>query len=312
MNIFAQNKIWQNWLLRRFALPVNQSKTLRQRDVLVFFNREGYLYGVLLIITFIAGINYANNLILGFCFLLTGILILSFYLAFWQMYGLTVAVHVNPIGQVGRALPLKLDCTPKSTQIHLHLRVEFEQINKKINILQSPLTLEFESMPTQRGLMRLSRIRLISVYPLGIIRAWSLIYPVLEIWVAPQPLEVDITRYGFGALTSQSLQGIDDFSHLREFQSSDAQHRIAWQHYAKGRGLLVKQFEYTQRDQLIFDYKQMPASSHEDKLSQLMYLIEQAQAQNLGFGLSLPTQSLPYQQGQHHFRAAQLCLAREP
>ena len=312
MKILSQNKIWQNWLLRRFALPVNQSKTLKQRDVLVFFNREGYLYGVLLIITFIAGINYANNLILGFCFLLTGILILSFYLAFWQLYGLTVAVHTKSIGQVGKVLTLKLDCIPKNSQIHLHLRAEFEHSSKKINILQSPLTLEFKSMPTQRGLMQLSRVKLMSVYPLGIIRAWSFIYPMLEIWVAPQPLEVDVTRYGFEALTGQSLNGIDDFSHLREFQSGDAQHRIAWQHYAKGRGLLVKQFEHTQNEQLFFDYKQMPARNHEDKLSQLMYLIEQAQARNLGFGLSLPTQLLPYQQGQHHFQAAQLCLAREP
>ena len=45
--------------------PKNDSATLNLRNVYIFFSREGMLFAVLLVITFIAGINYGNNLVLG-------------------------------------------------------------------------------------------------------------------------------------------------------------------------------------------------------------------------------------------------------
>lgn len=36
-------------------------KQLSQKDILIFIYQQGYLYLVLILITFIAGINYANN-----------------------------------------------------------------------------------------------------------------------------------------------------------------------------------------------------------------------------------------------------------
>src|SRR5690606_40156381 len=67
-----------------------QQKQFSQRDILVFIYRQGYLYLILILITFIAGVNYANNLILGFCFLISAILCISFYLTFKQLHGLQI------------------------------------------------------------------------------------------------------------------------------------------------------------------------------------------------------------------------------
>ncbi|PKD85569.1 DUF58 domain-containing protein, partial [Acinetobacter radioresistens] len=53
----------QGWLAKRFR--IDGQRTLKQRDILVFMYQQGYLYLVLILITFIAGVNYANNLILG-------------------------------------------------------------------------------------------------------------------------------------------------------------------------------------------------------------------------------------------------------
>src|SRR5690554_7540209 len=83
--MLGQN-FWQHWLEKRFQFQ--QKKRLTQKDVLVFIYQQGYLYLVLILITFVAGINYANNLILGFCFLISAILCISFYLTFKQLHGL--------------------------------------------------------------------------------------------------------------------------------------------------------------------------------------------------------------------------------
>ncbi len=59
-------KRFVQWLHQRFRYT--GIRTLKQNEVLVFIYQQGFLYLVLILITFIAGINYANNLILGFCF----------------------------------------------------------------------------------------------------------------------------------------------------------------------------------------------------------------------------------------------------
>ena len=74
------SKPWQKWLAARFQFE--KVKQLSQKDVLIFIYQQGYLYLVLILITFIAGVNYANNLILGFCFLISAILCISFYLTY--------------------------------------------------------------------------------------------------------------------------------------------------------------------------------------------------------------------------------------
>lgn len=303
-------KIWQNWLSRRFQ--VKDTKQLAQRDVLVFFNREGYLYLILLIITFVAGINYGNNLVLALCFLLASILILSFYLAFKQLYGLTVTYEVTELGQAEQPLTIKFHFTPQQNQIHLHLRTEYLKQAKKITVLNSPLVVEFQDIPQQRGQYFLPRFYFYSVYPFGIIKAWSLIYPQKQVWVAPKPLEFNLKQFGFNQNQQDQQQGIEDFSHLREFQQGDQLNRVAWQQLAKGRGLLVKQFEEYEQQHQHFDYVHMPAHLHEEKLSQLMCLIEHAHAQHTGFSLSLPSKDLAFGQGEGHLVLAKLMLAQEP
>ena len=97
---------WQNWINSRFKF--DRSKTLQQKDILVFIYQQGYLYLVLILITFIAGVNYGNNLILGFCFLISAILCISFYLTFKQLHDLQIEVLTTEVGQVGEALQLQL------------------------------------------------------------------------------------------------------------------------------------------------------------------------------------------------------------
>ncbi|MFB2538171.1 DUF58 domain-containing protein [Acinetobacter sp. c3-l95] len=306
MNFF-KNKI-DHWFKKR--LTVADQKTLQQNDVFVFISREGILFVLLLVCTFIAGINYGNNLILGLCFLCVSLLLLSFYLAFKQLYGLTIQLKLPELGQVGHALDLKFHFKPKAKQMHLHLRCEYLGQAKKISTLNQAIDVLFTDLPQQRGLYVLPRFYFYSVYPFAIVRAWSYIYPKYQIWIAPQPRSVDLYKYGLN--NNQQKQGMEDFSHLREYHSGDPLNRVAWQQYAKGRGLLVKQFEQFEQNQVHLKYQDMPSNGHEDKLSELMFLVEQCQSQNRAFSLTLPSRTLAYAQGNDHIYQAKLLLAQEP
>ncbi len=233
---------WQRCLVQRFRLVNN--KRLTHRDILIFVHREGYLYIILILITFIAGINYANNLILALCFLLISILVLSFYLAFKQLYGLKLQINAQELGQINQPLKLNYQVSPLKNYVHLHLRFEFEQQYKKISILKITEIISFTVLPKARGRYQIERLYFYSVYPFALVKAWSLAYPNTEIWIAPEAIMVNLQHYGFRS-SQLRTSGIEDFSHLREFQSGDGLNRVAWQQYAKGKGLLVKQFEQT-------------------------------------------------------------------
>lgn len=303
-------RYWHSWIRRRFKMT--EKTILAQRDVFVFFNKEGYLYLLLLLITFIAGINYGNNLVLALCFLLASILVLSFYLAFKQLYGLSVAHETAELGQVGQALTVKFNFTPLKQHLHLHLRFEYAEQAKKVTVLSTPLTIEFQQVPQQRGRYQFERLYFYSVYPFGIIRAWSYAYLHKEMWICPEPLMVNLTQFGFNANPQDQNQGIEDFSHLRAFQQGDTLNRIAWQQLAKGRGVLVKQFEENEQQHMQFDYADMPATLHEQKLGQLMFLIQTAYEQQNPFALKLPSQQLLLGEGEQHYLDAKFMLAKEP
>ena len=106
--------LWQNWINKRFKFKAE--KQLTQKDVLVFIYQQGYVYVVLILITFIAGVNYANNLILAFCFLISAVLCMSFYLTFKQLHGLSVDLVLPEIGQVESALQLQMHFKQQHSQ----------------------------------------------------------------------------------------------------------------------------------------------------------------------------------------------------
>ena len=136
------SKPWQKWLAARFQFE--KVKQLSQKDILIFIYQQGYLYLVLILITFIAGVNYANNLILGFCFLISAILCISFYLTFKQLHDLSIEVSVAEIGQVGKSVELQLHF--QQAQKHArYLWIKTDQHLEKVLIseLQHKITLSF-------------------------------------------------------------------------------------------------------------------------------------------------------------------------
>ena len=56
----------------------------------------------------------------------------------------------------------------------------------------------------------------------------------------------------------------------------------------------------------------MTLSLHEEKLGQLMYLVQQAYDQHMAFSLQLPSVQLPLGMGEQHYHQAKLMLAQEP
>lgn len=278
-------------LSRWFAsrAPKSDSATLNLRNVYIFFSREGMLFAVLLIITFIAGINYGNNLVLGLCFYLISIWLISFHVTFAHISGLKVHLLEVTMAEAGAPVWVTLQLRSDSRQPRRQLLFGCEDLDQKfkssVDIPSSVLVTRLQGeqiirLPVQtnaRGQFELPRLRIKTVYPLGIMKAWSYVYFARTAWVYPKPEAFDWeTQYAIASsedlpIGGQYRQGQDDFERLDNYIEGESLARVSWGHVARGQGMLTKHFADPVGHEQTLDYADMPAAQHEQKLSQLAY-----------------------------------------
>ena len=297
--------LWQKWLTKRFAYT--HEKNLTQKDVLVFMYQQGYLFLVLILITFIAGVNYANNLILGFCFLISAVLCMSFYLTFKQLHGLSLEVSVAELGQVGQALHLDLYIR-QNQPITRYLWICCERQLHKVCVTEQKQQLRVQLQAPQRGQFHYPNLKIYSVYPFGLVRAWTYLYLNQSSWIAPQAVLPELeNKYH----PQQFEQEMDEFRELRSFREGDSLQAVSWMQVARGQGLYIKVFEqYSDQHHINIDYDHMPSTSHEEKLCMMMGLVEQCEQQQLSYALYLPHAELSNGLGDAQLYQAQLLLAQ--
>lgn len=297
--------IWQNWLAKRFTFQ--QEKQLKQNDVLVFIYEQGYVYLVLIFITFIAGVNYANNLILGFCFLISAVLCVSFYLTFKQLHGLKIDVSGPEVGQVGEAIHLDF----YFTQVYKHPRylwIRAEDQLHKICITELKQNFRMTFLAEQRGQFSYPDIQIFSVYPFGLVRAWTYLFLQQIIWIAPKATWTGAeNKYKHDSFE----QDLDEFRELKNYSLGDSLQAVSWKQVARGQGMYVKVFEqYQNQYHIEIYYEHMPSQSHEEKLSLMMGLVEQCELLHCAYSLHLPNAQLASGMGEQQLTKVKFLLAQ--
>lgn len=336
------------WFAKR--APKNDSTTLNLRNVYIFFSREGLLFAVLLIITFVAGINYGNNLVLGLCFYLISVWLVSVHITFAHLSGLQVRLLDVTVAEAGALVWVTLQLRSESKQPRRQLVLSFDQgaeqalkaskkarkknlqthsQENKINSaasskvvvasLQDEQTIRMPVFTERRGQFELPRLQIKTVYPLGIMRAWSYVYFARTTWVYPKPLAFDWqVQHSAASLDElptaghykQQLQGQDDFERLDNYIEGESLAQISWAHLARGQGMLTKHFADPIGHELMLDYSAMPAANHEQKLAQLAYGAITLGKLNVPFQLQLPNDTHTKPVIGHGESFTQVCLLR--
>lgn len=293
------------WLHLRFRYA--GVRTLKQNEVLVFIYQQGYLYLVLILITFIAGINYANNLILGFCFLISAILCISFYLSFRQLHAVTLQVVVDEVGKVNEAFKVKIILQQeRNNPKYLNFKTDDQLQTFLFEEKQQSFELTF--IPTQRGKFEIPPIQIYSTYPLGLVRAWTYIYLTETYWIAPQ---AKAFTQNLQSYSNTGEPDLDEFKELRTFKLGDSLQSISWKQAARGQGLFVKQFEDLMDTHVMqIEYSKMPSADHEEKLSFMMELADQCEHTQTPYSIILPHAQTENGVGEQHYIHIKTLLAQ--
>lgn len=298
------------------------------------------MYGILLAITFIAGINYANNLILGLCFFLASLFIITIHYTFSHLSKLQLKLVDVINAQVGDAVQVIIEVSSQAKRPHRQIRLSFakdvfsyqEPLQQPtlssnlrspanhvlLNQVKEPQLVSLWLPAEKRGKLNLPRLTVSTLYPLGILRAWSYVFFEGHAWVYPAALAYDIQATQLvksddeQEYSGQSQAGQEDFDQLDNYVMGESLARISWGHLARGQGLLSKRFVDAVGQEQYLDYYQMPAITHEEKLKQLRHGIDTLSKSHTPFRLRLPDGEGITGQGAAFEQDSLLRLAKTP
>ena len=320
------DKSFEYWLSRR--IPNRKEHQLNSRNIMIYPTRFGLSYLGFVVLVFLLGTNYQNNIILLFSYLLASLFISVMLHSFYNFSQLRFYSMAKQQGYAGDELHFPIQIT--TVKMHYDINVHFTDrtLNSQIErIVQCPrgsqeIKLSYKS--SKRGKHYLGRVTLFSEYSLGIFKSKSIldfghcaiIYPkptnliVGQYQLSPQSDEQSIESY-----QTSNLVGTDDFSELKSFVRGESRARTAWKQLAKGQGHYSKHYQANQRQLKWLKLDDMPSNDVETKLSYLCFLINELTATNQHFGLALSTDTnnrsmnIPPNTGINHQQACLTALA---
>ncbi|WP_346836975.1 DUF58 domain-containing protein [Microbulbifer sp. SAOS-129_SWC] len=308
-------ELTERWLQRR--APAARRVTLDHSRLFILPTRAGLAFLMVVIILWLLGTNYENNLVFALTFLLVSLFAVLPVHTFANLSGLQLRLcEVRPVfaGDYAEAL--------------LRVGRPGNRIRERIEIFWPPeqgawLDLvdrgEEEvrvALPVvRRGRVRAPRLRVQSRFPLGLFRCWSRVDLDVEFLVYPQPKSAGPLPLGAATADGESVQkraGGDDFAGLATYRPGDSPRHLAWKQYAGGRDLYSKRYESGVDTRLWLDWDLLAGRDVETRLCNLCHWALQAEREQSAYGLRLPGTVIQPALGPDHLRRVLTALALFP
>jgi len=302
------------WLKRR--MPSTNRQTLSQRNIFILPSKFGFSYLLFVLLLFILGTNYQNNLIILLSYFFSSLFVTAMLYCFINLLGLNVAAKGEYQGFTDEQILIDIRIDTEQFKQSFQLSFEGHQSHEVIALKQEKL-LKIAVKFDKRGIHSLGRLKLISEYPLGLFRCWTKLQFDLEVIVSPQPLFCQpVTSVGGDKQrepnhfenSSQPFSG-EDFFELRAYRIGESLNQVAWKQMAKTGQWLSKRYQDNINEKQLISLKDMPAINNEVKLRHLSYLILQLHQTEQEYGVELDTLLIPASKGQQHLTHCLKALA---
>jgi len=321
--LFSSIEDWRQqrffrWLDRK--IPQSDSYRLNLKNLYILPTALGWVFISLLIVLWVLGSNYQNNLVLALCYLLSSLFIVAMHHTHANLSGITVqASNAKPV-YAGEEAFFSVQLSSSNKKGHYALQMRWQKGEWAIADIADADAGDEACLVgmrvNQRGLHKPGRLLIESVFPLGLMRCWSWLSFDVQALVYPKPKTVDEIPSLCGleeesAPTQQTIRG-DDFSGLRSYQAGDSLKHIAWKQFAKDKGLYSKDYQQGVSDERSLDWEAFRYLSVEERISALCYLTLHFSQQNLAFSVNIPGHQLLLDRGDAHCEKVLRLLALLP
>jgi len=303
-------KRYRAWLGRR--IPAASSVTLDQRRIFILPTGYGLLFLLIAAALFIAGINYENNLLLTFSFFLASLFNVAIWHTFRNLSGLTLQAGGMREGFAGQDGALEVRLVGHAKRGHTGIWLNWLDVPKReASVAAADQHSVWLDIPLRhRGKVMAPRVRVETHYPLGLLRAWSLVDLAHYCLAWPRPVaSVECPARGAGDEQGEQVvrAGNEDFEGLRSYVEGDSMRMIHWKSLARERGLNTKVFADPAEGRQWLDWERMPGLDPEARLSRLCYWVLELDKTSMPYGISLPSEQLaPGLGAEHRLRALRL------
>jgi uncharacterized protein (DUF58 family) len=306
-------KSYQRWIAKN--IPPRDSITLNRKNIFILPSKNGLFFIGCSIVIFIAAINYAASMAFGLAFLMISIFILSILYCFNNLNQLTLKSQPALPVFCGDDINFKVLLSRNPKRKHESLQLNFPEslISDVDLVLEDKVGANVFTPALKRGEYRAPRLRITTLYPLGLCRAWSVIDLNLKCLVYPKPIPFVLDHFDSGGSTADesaiSRNGSEEFYGLRDYVPGDSMRQIAWKNVARGQGMQVKQFVDYVDNRTWLDWDMFYGFGLEDRLSRLCYCVLKLSQTNDAYGLKMPGVEVAPNTGPEHKRKLLKILA---
>lgn len=285
------------------------------RRLYILPTRFGVMYTFLLVVIFLAAINYQNSLSFALSFLLTAIGIISLWLTHKNLLNLEIELTKPEAVFSGEWLDLQFSITNTHHFQHYSIGIQYQQSPPVYCSLEpkSKKLLTLRLLSSHRGEFNLDGFTLFSRFPTGLFHCWSWLKFTQTLTVYPKPIQTSLDTYSHEASDdiNQKIKTVDgdDFAGLRDYKEGESLKHISWKALAQGRGKLTKTFQGHAQPSLWIDWDKINANSIEEKISKLTSLVIKADSLNQTYGLKIPLHSVDKNHGISHKKQCLQILA---
>lgn len=310
----ALNDNYQRWIAKK--VPPRDSVTLNRKNIFIIPSRNGLLFLLCAGLVFIAAINYAVSLAFALAFMMVSVFILSILHCFNNLNQLSLASRTAGDVFCGEQAAFRVQLSRSPSRSHESLELNFLGERASYTDLAANDTEEVEvfAPANRRGEFKAPRMRVLTRFPLGLCRAWSVVDLNQHCLVYPRPVPFSLTQFDSGASggsdSAINHEGSEDFYGLRDYVPGDSLRQVAWKNVARGQGMQLKQFVDYVDNRVWLDWDMFYGFDIEGRLSRLCYCVIQLSKSGSDFGMRLPGAEYAPSSGPEHRKKLLRALAR--
>ncbi|SET49607.1 DUF58 domain-containing protein [Thalassotalea agarivorans] len=305
---------FESWLKRR--VPQSSRHQLSSKNIFIFPSGFGFSYLALVILIFLLGTNYQNNIIVLFSYLMLSLFLTCMFATFNNMAKLSLEFVNAPLLEANK----KGNVTFKALSANAKqgIRASFREQSQSIAFDlhdQEHTTIEIPVEVNERGEHIAQRVKLYSRYPLGLFNCWSyLAYPI-QLIVFPEPIEPSMANFSNSLEEAEQGKGrqvkqSDEFYQFKAYEQGMPLTHVAWKQVAKGGDWQVRENQSLSGNDDWITLDSVEAGHIEAKLAKMTYLVIDKTRKGHAFGFRLGETILAVQSGEQHLQACLTAIAR--
>jgi uncharacterized protein (DUF58 family) len=282
----------RRWARKRQGTDPKTTR-LRPGRVYILPTSVGLVFGIMAFAMLMGSMNYNNNLSFVLTFLLIGIGLVSMHQCQRNLVGLELSFAGAEPVFAGQAIQFRIAATNHSRNTRSAIRLYCEHGFSDVHDLQpGESRVFFLQVPTDnRGWVKLERFGVNTLFPFELFRSWAWLHMDLRALVYPRPADQAPTpppTQSSRGHRQHDARGEEDFAGLRRYHEGDSPRHVAWKAYARSGQLLSKQFAGADTSSQWFDFREVPATDVESRLSILTRWVVDADRRGEDYGLRMP------------------------